>query len=85
MTKDLEDFLDIFGINRNNPYNIVHQGTIEKISLHSETEILNLLEEVSGISIYENKKEESLKYLKESEQDSERIEIKLLEIEKRIN
>ena len=24
MIKDVEDFFDIFGINRNNPYNIVH-------------------------------------------------------------
>ncbi len=56
LSKEVEDLFDVFGLSRTNPYNIVHQGTIEKISLLSAPAVFGLLEEVSGINVYESRK-----------------------------
>lgn len=51
--------LEAAGFSRTNPYNIVQQGKIAQMAKLSDEERLNLLKEVGGASVYEDKRKES--------------------------
>jgi chromosome segregation ATPase len=57
----VQSALEAAGFSRSNPYNIVQQGKISKMSQLSDAERLNLLKEIGGASLYEVKRSESYK------------------------
>jgi hypothetical protein len=57
----VQTMLEQAGFSRANPYNIVQQGKIAKMSQLTDAERLTMLKEVGGASLYENKRIESSK------------------------
>lgn len=54
------------GFSRSNPYYIVKQGKINELATSPDAYKLKLLREVAGTRVYDERKEESLKILKET-------------------
>mmetsp|Transcript_39668 Transcript_39668/g.93971 ORF Transcript_39668/g.93971 Transcript_39668/m.93971 type:complete len:1207 (-) Transcript_39668:191-3811(-) len=65
--QDISNMLETAGFSKSNPYYIVEQGKVTKITEMSDKLRLELLKEVAGTNVYEEKKEESQKIMKESD------------------
>lgn len=66
---ELGDVINLFetiGFSRSNPYNIVLQGQVDALTAMSASERLELVKDIAGASLYDDKKEESLKLLEET-------------------
>ena len=61
-------------LNINNPHFLIMQGKVTKVVNMKPVEILGLLEETSGTSIYESKKDSSIKLIKKKENKLEEIQ-----------
>jgi structural maintenance of chromosome 3 (chondroitin sulfate proteoglycan 6) len=59
--QDIANMLETAGFSKSNPYYIVEQGKVTKITEMSDKARLELLKEVAGTNVYEEKKDESLK------------------------
>lgn len=70
---DVSSLLEAAGFSRSNPYYIVPQGRITHLTNIKDVERLNLLKEVAGTRVYEQRRQESLKIMGET--DSRRIKI----------
>ncbi len=81
--RDLKDFLAKAGIYENG-YNIVLQGDIIKFLRMTPAERRKVIEDVAGISEYEEKKEKAIKDLAEVEVKIRELKIILDEIEERL-
>jgi hypothetical protein len=57
----VQNLLEAAGFSRSNPYNIVQQGKIAKMSQLEDHQRLGLLKEVGGALLYEDKRKESEK------------------------
>ena len=62
----VQECLEAAGFSRSNPYNIVVQGKITKMSLMSDMERLTMLKEVGGARLYELKRTEAMKGMEEN-------------------
>ncbi|CAD8085040.1 unnamed protein product [Paramecium primaurelia] len=71
------NLLQCINLSRQNYYNIVRQGKISKISQMRDVEVFELLEEVSGVALYEEKKQETMNNIKQAQQEKEEI-VKIL-------
>lgn len=60
-------------LNINNPHFLIMQGKVTQVVNMKPLEILGLLEEAAGTSMYENKKENALKTIKKKENKLEEI------------
>lgn len=58
--KQIQDLFCSVQLNINNPNFLIMQGRITKVLNMKPVEILNLIEEAAGTSMYENKKEKSM-------------------------
>lgn len=58
--------LESAGFSRSNPYYIVPQGRITHLTNVSDKERLNLLKEVAGTKVYEQKRAESSRIMEET-------------------
>jgi structural maintenance of chromosome 3 (chondroitin sulfate proteoglycan 6) len=65
--KDIVHLLEAAGFSRSNPYYIVKQGKINEMTTQSEKDRLELLKEVAGTRVYDDKRSESMKLKKETE------------------
>lgn len=66
--------LESAGFSSNNPYYIVQQGKVNALCLMKEEERLRLLQEVAGTRVYEERKEESLKILQDTNSKRDKIQ-----------
>ena len=64
----VQELLEQAGFSRYNPYNIVQQGKIARMSDLSDVERLGMLKEIGGASVYENKRRESDRLLDANQQ-----------------
>nr|CAG8518165.1 4419_t:CDS:10 [Entrophospora candida] len=64
---DVMNLLESAGFSRSNPYYIVPQGRIMALTNAKDLERLKLLKEVAGTRVYEQRREESVKILEETE------------------
>ena len=55
----MEGLLENAGFSRANPYYIVQQGKVNSLCLMKDEERLNLLKEVAGTRVYEERREEA--------------------------
>lgn len=78
------NLLESAGFSRSNPYYIVPQGRITSLTNMKDTERLDLLKEIAGTSVYENKRQESLKILEETNGKKEKITELLDRIKERL-
>lgn len=63
---DILSLLESAGFSRSNPYYIVMQGQVAQITKMSPAERLELLKEVAGTRVYDERRAESLKIMKET-------------------
>lgn len=63
---EVMSLLESAGFSRSNPYYIVPQGRITHITNQKDGERLDLLKEVAGTRVYEERRSESLKIIKET-------------------
>lgn len=81
---DIMNLLESAGFSRSNPYYIVPQGRITSLTNSKNHERLNLLKEVSGANVFENKLKESMKEMNQSNLKRTRIDETLVSIEERL-
>ncbi|KAJ3342500.1 Structural maintenance of chromosomes protein 3 [Entophlyctis luteolus] len=63
---DVMNLLESAGFSRSNPYYIVPQGRITALTNAKDAERLQVLKEVAGTRVYENRRQESLKIMDET-------------------
>eukprot|EP01135_Chromosphaera_perkinsii_P000613 Nk52_evm16s136 gene=Nk52_evmTU16s136 len=82
---DVMNLLESAGFSRSNPYYIVQQGKINSLALSKDSERLQLLKEVAGTSVYDERRMESTKIMEDSASKQEKIEEVLTYIETRLS
>lgn len=81
---DVASLLDSAGFSRSNPYYIVAQGKVQALTRMSDGDRLQLLKEVAGTSIYEERRKESLAILEDTDSKRRGIQDVLGTIDERI-
>lgn len=82
---DVMNLLEAAGFSRSNPYYIVPQGRVTALTNMKESDRLNLLKEVAGTQVYENRRAESLKIMQETNNKREKIDELLVYIKERLS
>ncbi|CAL2036611.1 hypothetical protein CAEBREN_00372 [Caenorhabditis brenneri] len=81
---EVVNLMESAGFSRSNPYYIVKQGKINELATSPDAYKLKLLREVAGTRVYDERKEESLKILKETKMKTEKIQGLLKYIDERL-
>ncbi|XP_055370824.1 structural maintenance of chromosomes protein 3 [Condylostylus longicornis] len=81
---EVVNLLESAGFSNSNPYYIVKQGKINQMATAPDSYRLKLLREVAGTRVYDERKEESLNILKDTESKVEKITEFLKTIEERL-
>ncbi|XP_057252162.1 structural maintenance of chromosomes protein 3 isoform X3 [Beta vulgaris subsp. vulgaris] len=63
---EVMNLLESAGFSRSNPYYVVQQGKIASLTLMKDAERLDLLKEIGGTRVYEERRRESLKIMYET-------------------
>ncbi|XP_010473108.1 PREDICTED: structural maintenance of chromosomes protein 3 [Camelina sativa] len=63
---EVMNLLESAGFSRSNPYYVVQQGKIASLTLMKDVERLDLLKEIGGTRVYEERRRESLKIMQET-------------------
>ncbi|KAI0229060.1 Structural maintenance of chromosomes protein 3 [Massospora cicadina] len=82
---EVMNLLESAGFSRSNPYYIVPQGRVTSLTHAKDKERLELLKEVAGTRVYEERRQESLKLMKETDLKRTKIEELLNYIQERLN
>ncbi|KAG5185319.1 RecF/RecN/SMC [Tribonema minus] len=81
---DVSSLLESAGFSKSNPYYIVQQGKVSALTMMHDTERLNLLKEVAGTKVYEERRAESLKIMSDTADKRARIQEVITYIEDRL-
>ena len=81
---DVIHLLESAGFSRSNPYYIVQQGKVNALALMKDKDRLELLKEVAGTKVYEDRRLESLKIMHETDSRREKIQQVITYIEERL-
>ncbi|KAG0047526.1 Structural maintenance of chromosomes protein 3 [Gryganskiella cystojenkinii] len=81
---DVMNMLESAGFSKSNPYYIVPQGRITSLTNAKDNERLHLLKEVAGTRVYEQRRQESLKIIEETDVKRKNISELLTYIEQRL-
>jgi structural maintenance of chromosome 3 (chondroitin sulfate proteoglycan 6) len=76
--QEISSLLETAGFSKSNPYYIVQQGKVNNLSMMSNKERLNLLKEIAGTTVYEDRRAESLKIMVDSNNKQKQIEVTFL-------
>lgn len=79
------NLLESAGFSNSNPYYIVKQGKINQMATAPDAHRLKLLREVAGTRVYDERREESMAILRDTEGKVEKIEEFLKTIEERLS
>ncbi|KAF0761868.1 hypothetical protein AaE_003383, partial [Aphanomyces astaci] len=83
--QDVNHLLESAGFSRSNPYYIVQQGKVNALALMKDKDRLELLKDVAGTKVYEDRRVESLKIIQETQGRREKILEVISYIEGRLN
>eukprot|EP00948_MAST-09A_sp_MAST-9A-sp1_P001236 g1236.t1 len=83
--KTVISYLESAGFSRSNPYYIVQQGKVNALATMKDSERLNLLKEVAGTKVYEERKNESIKLIQSTEAAVNKTSEYITLIETRLN
>lgn len=81
---EIMSLLEGAGFSKSNPYFIVQQGKVNALCTMSDSERLQLLKEVAGTTVYDEKKNESLTKMGENKSSIEKINETLSYMEERL-
>jgi len=82
---EVTSLLESAGFSKSNPYYIVQQGKVANLCVMKDKDRLNLLKEVAGTTVYEERRSESLRIMQDTHQKQERIAEVLSYIEERLS
>lgn len=82
---EVMNLLESAGFSNSNPYYIVKQGKINQMATAPDAHRLKLLREVAGTRVYDERREESMAILRDTEGKVEKIEEFLKTIEERLS
>ncbi|TPX33876.1 hypothetical protein SmJEL517_g03353 [Synchytrium microbalum] len=82
--QDVINLLEAAGFSRSNPYYIVPQGRITMLTNAKDAERLQLLKDVAGTRVYEQRRQESLKIMDETDAKRAKINELLEYIQERL-
>lgn len=82
---EAQSLLESAGFSRTNPYYIVQQGRVASLCLMRDEDRLGLIKQVAGTTVYEERREESLKIMGETKSKREKVDEVLSFIEERLN
>ncbi|XP_071679169.1 structural maintenance of chromosomes protein 3 [Lolium perenne] len=71
---EVMNLLESAGFSRSNPYYVVQQGKIASLTLMKDSERLDLLKEIGGTRVYEDRRRESLKIMQETANKRKQID-----------
>jgi len=77
--------LESAGFSRSNPYYIVQQGKVNMLTLMKDEQRLDLLKEVAGTKVYEERRAESLQIIQETNHKRLKIQEVVAYIDERLN
>jgi structural maintenance of chromosome 3 (chondroitin sulfate proteoglycan 6) len=83
--QEVQSLLEGAGFSKSNPYFMVQQGKIQTLCVMTDTQRLQLLQQVAGTTVYEQKKAESVAKMQENEQSINKIDEILSEINQRLD
>ncbi|KAI8824993.1 putative chromosome segregation protein SudA [Fimicolochytrium jonesii] len=83
--QEVMSLFETAGFSRSNPYYIVPQGRITALTNAKDAERLQLLKEVAGTRVYEQRRTESLKIMEDTDHKRGKIDELLEVIEERLN
>lgn len=83
--QDITQLLESAGFSKSNPYYIVPQGRITSLTNAKDSERLNLLKEVAGAKVFENKLKESQKEMTKTRIQRDKIDEMLEFIQERLS
>lgn len=72
--REVNEMLEAAGLSRSNPFYIVPQGRVATLTNMKDEQRLNLLKEISGSSVYEKRRADSLKLMNDTDKSCERID-----------
>lgn len=81
---EVMNLLESAGFSRSNPYYVVQQGKIASLTLMKDSERLDLLKEIGGTRVYEERRRESLKIMQETENKRKQIDQVVQYLEERL-
>jgi len=81
---EVMSLLEGAGFSRSNPYFIVQQGRVNALCTMGDKDRLRLLKEVAGTTVYDEKKEESLRKMEENRTNVGKIKESLAYMEERL-
>ena len=85
MTKpEVMNLLESAGFSRSNPYYVVQQGKIQALTVMRDTERLELLKDIGGTKVYDERRKESFKILHETASRQAQIEETIDYIDQRL-
>ncbi|KAF2727505.1 RecF/RecN/SMC protein [Polyplosphaeria fusca] len=83
--QEVVQLLESAGLSRENPYFIVPQGRITEITSMSDSKRLQLLKDISGSKMYEDKRKESVKIIADTDNKRAKIDGLVSSIEGRLD
>ena len=72
---EVMSLLESAGFSKSNPYYIVQQGKVSTLCTMKDRDRLNLLKEVAGTTIYEERRAESTKIIQDTANKKEKVEV----------
>ncbi|WOK97408.1 structural maintenance of chromosomes protein 3 [Canna indica] len=81
---EVMNLLESAGFSRSNPYYVVQQGKIASLTLMKDSERLDLLKEIGGTRVYEERRQESLKIMQETGNKRKQIDQVVHYLEERL-
>ena len=69
----MSEFPSMVCLCRSNPYYIVQQGQVKRITAMKDADRLGLLKEVAGTRVYEERRAESLKIMEDTDTKREQV------------
>lgn len=82
---DVMNLLETAGFSRSNPYYIVPQGRVTRLTNMKDAERLDLLKSVAGTGVYDQRKEESQKIMNETNNKLASIDVTFDQIRERLS
>lgn len=82
---EVVSLLESAGFSKSNPYYIVQQGKVANLCVMKDKDRLNLLKEVAGTTVYEERRAESVKIMDETISKRSKVEEVLTFIDERLN
>ena len=73
---EVMSLLESAGFSKSNPYYIVQQGKVANLCVMKDKDRLNLLKEVAGTTVYEERRAESVKIMLDTANKKEKVEVK---------